>query len=67
MTHKGFLYVVLMKQKSEVLQTVKQFSKEIGALNTIVCDVSGEQMSPALQQFCNMIGTTLQALEEWLP
>ena len=31
MTDKGFLYVVPMKQKSEVLQAAKQFSKEIGA------------------------------------
>ena len=59
MTDKGFLYVVRRKQESEVLQVVKQFSKEIGAPDTIVCDMSGEQMLPELKQFCNTIGTTL--------
>ena len=40
---KGFVYVVPMKSKSEVLQAVKQFAKEIGAPNAIVCDTAGEQ------------------------
>ena len=47
------------KRKSDVLQAVKQFSKEIGAPDAIVCDMAGEQMSPDLKQFCDMIGTTL--------
>ena len=28
---KGFLYVMPMRRKSEVLQAIKQFGKEIGA------------------------------------
>ena len=67
MIDKGFLYMAPKKQKSEVLQVVKQFSKEIGAPDAIICDMSGKQMSPELKQFCNMIMTTLQALEEGMP
>ena len=42
-TDKGFLYVVPMKSKSEVLQAVKQFAKEIGAPDAIICDSASEQ------------------------
>ena len=66
-TYKGYIYVVLIKCKLEVLQAVKQFSKEIGAPYVIVRDMAREQMSPELKQFCNTIGTTLQALEEGTP
>ena len=66
-TDKGFLYVVPMHRKSEVLQALKQFAKEIGAPTSIIADMSGEQMSHDIQKFCNDIGTTLQALEEGTP
>jgi hypothetical protein len=42
-TDKGFVYVVPMKSKAEVLQAVKQFAKEIGAPDAIICDLAGEQ------------------------
>ena len=66
-TDKGFLYVVPMRRKSEVLQALKQFAKEIGAPTSIIADMSGEQMSHDVQKFCNNIGTTLRALEEGTP
>lgn len=66
-TDKGFVYVVPMKRKSEVLQAVKQFSKEIGAADAIISDASKEQMSQPLRKFCNEIGTTLRILEEGTP
>ena len=66
-TDKGFLYVVPMRRKSEVLQALKQFAKEIGAPTSIIADMSGEQMSHDVQKFCNDIGTTLCALEEGTP
>ena len=66
-TDKGFVYVVPMKSKSEVLQAVKQFTKEIGAPEAIICDPAGEQTSNKLKQFCSEIGTTLRALEEGTP
>ena len=56
-----------MKKKSEVLLAIKQFAKEIGALDSFVADMSGEQMSSEVKNFCNDIGTTLRALEEGTP
>ena len=66
-TDKGFLYVIPMRRKSEVLQALKQFAKEIGAPTSIIADMSGEQMSHNVRKFCNDIGATLRALEEGTP
>lgn len=66
-TDKGFVYVVPMKQKGEVLQALKQFAKEIGAPDAIISDMSGEQTSKEVKAFCQDIGTTLRALEEGTP
>ena len=56
-----------MKKKSEVLLAIKQFAKEIGAPDSFVADMSGEQMSCEVKKFCNDIDTTLRALEEGTP
>ena len=66
-TDKGFVYVVPMRRKSDVLAAVKQFAKEIGAPDAFVADMSGEQQSFDLKKFCNDIGTSLRALEEGTP
>ena len=66
-TDKGFLYVVPIRRKSEVLQAIKQLAKEIGAPSSIIADMSGEQMSHDIRKFCNDIGTTLRAIEEGTP
>ena len=66
-TDKGFIYVVPLKWKSEALQAVKQFTKEIGAPDAIVCEMAGEHLTPEVKHFCNTIGTTLRALEEGMP
>ena len=56
-----------MKKKSEVLLAIKHFAKEIGAPDSFVADISGEQMSSEVKKFCDDIGTTLRALEEGTP
>ena len=56
-----------MKKRSEVLQAVKQFAKEIGAPDAIICDAAREQTSSDLRKFCNDMGTTLRVLEEGTP
>ena len=66
-TDKGFVYVVPMKSKSEVLQAVKQFAKEIGAPEALTCDAAREQKSKEVKKFCHEIGTTLRVLEEGTP
>ena len=62
-TDKGFIYVFPMQTKSEVLQAVKQFAKEIGAPDAIICDMSHEQTLRSLRKFCGEIGNTLHFLE----
>ena len=42
---KGFIYVVPMKCKSEVLSAIKQFAKEVGVPDAIVSDIAREQVS----------------------
>ena len=66
-TDKGFLYVVPIKKRSEVLQAVKQFAKEIGAPSAIICDHSAEQTSKEMKKFCGELGTSLKVLEEGTP
>ena len=64
---KGFVYVVSIKLKAEVLQAVKKFLKEIGASDAIICDMAGEQTSQALKGFFQKIGTTMHVLKEETP
>ena len=64
---KGFIYVVPMKHKSEVLAAIKQFAKEVGTPDAIVSDMAKEQVSQDVCNFCNTIGTMLRALEEGTP
>jgi hypothetical protein len=52
-TNKGFVYVVPMKMKGEVLQAVQQFAKEVGAPDAIICDLASEQKSEAVRKLCN--------------
>ena len=59
--------MVPLKHKSEVMSAVKQFTKELGAPNAIVCDMSMEQTSPEIKTFLNDVGTTLRVLEEGTP
>jgi hypothetical protein len=66
-TDKGFVYVVPMRSKKEVLQAVKQFVKEIGAPDTIIADAARQQKSQELRKFCSEIGTKLRVLEEGTP
>ena len=56
-----------MKKESEVHLAIKQFPKEIGAPDSFVADMSGEQMSSEVKKFCHDIGTTLRGLEEGTP
>jgi hypothetical protein len=66
-TDKGFVYVVPMKSNNEVLQALKQFAKEVGAPEAIICDAARDQTSQELRRFCNDIGSTLRVLEEGTP
>ena len=64
---RGYLYVVLMKRKGEVLHTVKEFSKEVGSPDTIISDMAREQLLQEVKHFCSLIGLALHTLEEGTP
>jgi hypothetical protein len=64
---KAFVYVVPMRHKSDVLQAVKQFAKEIGAPDVIISDSAREQKSLAVRKLCVNMGTELRVLEEGTP
>jgi hypothetical protein len=66
-TDKGFVYVVPLKSKANVLDAVKQFAKEVGAPDALIFDMSGEQTSQPMRKFCHEIGTSLRVLEEGTP
>lgn len=66
-TDKGFVYVVPMRTKADVIQAVKQFAREIGAPDAIISDAAREQVSGDLRKFLSSIGTTLRVLEEGTP
>ena len=44
-TDKGIVRVVPIKSKSEVLLEIKQFAKEIGALQTVMTDATTKRKS----------------------
>lgn len=66
-TDKGFVYVIPMRAKSDVMQAVKQFAKEVGAPDAIICDAAREQIKLELRKFLNEIGTVMRVLEENTP
>ena len=70
-TNKDFYIFLPMKCKGRggggVIQSVKPFSKEIGAPDAIICDASGDQKSNNLRKLWRYTGTTLWVLEEGTP
>ena len=56
---RGFVFVVPMKNKSEVPLAFKLFAKEIGSPDAIICDAAGKQNLKEVLKFCHQIGTTL--------
>ena len=61
---KGYVALYPMKSKSEFPSSLKQFCKEIGVPDTLVCDPSGEQSSNKVRNFCHQVGLTLRFIEE---
>ena len=62
-TNKGFLYVVPMRTKGDVLHALKAFAKAVGAPEAFVLDPSGEQTSQKVKGILSEIGTALQVIE----
>ena len=60
---KGFVAFYPMKKQQEVYLAVKQFAKEVGAPEVLVCDPHPAQIKREVREFCTQIGTTLKVLE----
>ena len=60
---KGFVYFVLMKDQRSYFSVLKQFAKEVGAPQALVCDLHPTQKKRDVKEFCVQIGTTLCVLE----
>ena len=56
-----------MRSRGEVLLAMKQFAKEVGVPDAIICDAAGEHKSNKMRSFCHEIGTTLRLLERGTP
>ena len=56
-----------MRSRSDVLLRVKQFAKEVGVPDAIICDGAGKHKSNDIKNFCSQIGTTLRLLEQGTP
>ena len=53
-----------MKSKGEVLKAITQFSKDIGAPESIICDEAVGKTSNNLHKFCRDIGKTLGVFDK---
>ncbi len=52
-----------MQQESEYTLALKQFAKEVGAPDVLVCDCSKTQNQRKVKLLCTQMGTTLKTLE----
>ena len=52
-----------MKRQQDYVLALKQFAKDVGAPNVLVCDPHPAQTKREVCEFCTQIGTTLKVLE----
>jgi hypothetical protein len=52
-----------MKKQQEIPLAVKQFAKDVGAPEVLVCDPHPAQIKQEVRKFCTQIGMTLKVLE----
>ncbi len=65
---KGFVYFVPMKDQCSYFSALKQFTKEVGAPQVLVCDSHPTQKKRKVKEFCVQIGITLcvpEAETQW--
>ena len=63
-SNKGFENVYPMKLQHDYPATLRQFAKDVGAPEILVCDPNPSQKLFEVKDFCNKIGTTLMLLEQ---
>jgi hypothetical protein len=60
---KGFVAVYPMRSQSEYLLAPKQFAKDVGVPEVLVCDSHPLQKAREVKQFLTSVGTTLSILK----
>ena len=60
---KDFVALYPMKKESEYFLALKEFLKDVGAPDVLVCDLAKTQKKQEVKDFCTQIGTTLRILE----
>jgi hypothetical protein len=61
---KGYIAAYPMKSESKFLDTLKMFSKDVGAPEVLVADPAKTQKKKEVKDYCIKIGTRLRILEE---
>ena len=52
-----------MAKEAEYFLALKEFSKDVGAPDVLVCDSAKTQKKREVKEFCTQIGTTIKILE----
>jgi hypothetical protein len=60
---KGYVAINPMQHQRDYLLALKQFAKDVGAPDVLVCDPHPTQKQRKVKEFCTQIGTTLKVLE----
>ena len=63
MSDKDFLALYPIQQELEYPLALKEFAKEVGAPDLLVCDGSKTQNQLEVKLLCTQMGTTLKTLE----
>ncbi len=59
---KRYVAIYLMKNQQDYFLALKQFAKDVGALDVLVCDPHPTQRQSKVKEFCTQIDTTLRIL-----
>ena len=60
---KGYVAIYPMQHQRDYFLALKQFAKDVGAPDVLVCDPHPTQKQRKVKEFCTQIGTTLKVLE----
>jgi hypothetical protein len=60
---KDYVAVYPMAKEAEYFLALKEFSKDVGAPDVLVCDLAKTQKKREVKELCTQIGTTLKILD----
>jgi hypothetical protein len=60
---KGYVAIYPMQHQRDYFLALKQFAKDVGAPDILICDPHPTQKQRKVKEFCTQIGTTLKSLK----